>query len=105
MNIKYVIFSSFFPSFFAATFVLIWQKLDANGEAKYIAFDDKTTGDDKRITVEISRSGQNSGSTLVIGLADGEDAGQYICSMGASGEQEVKHTVMIRGKLFSIQPR
>ena len=43
-----------------------------------------------------SLQGDKRGSTLTIRLAVDEDAGQYICQLGSTGQKELKHTVEIR---------
>ena len=43
-----------------------------------------------------SLQGDKRGSTLTIRLAVDEDAGQYLCLLGSTGQKELKHTVEIR---------
>ena len=50
---------------------------------------------------QVEHSGPNPGSTLVIGLANEEDAGQYICEMATQSQFKIKHTVNIRGEEFT----
>ena len=80
---------------------MMWQKLDADGTPQFLAMDTLIQSNDDRISVEVTRTGLNRGSTLVIGLAEAKDAGQYICVMGASTDKSIKHTVMIRGMYVS----
>ena len=47
----------------------------------------------ERATVTVNEKG----STLTIGIANTEDAGQYKCSVAVQNTPEVKHTVKIRG--------
>ena len=47
----------------------------------------------ERATVAVD----DKGSTLTIGIANVEDAGQYKCSVAVKNPPEVKHTVKIRG--------
>ena len=51
----------------------------------------------ERISVEINKDGPNKGSTLVIPLAEENDAGQYVCQMANGEQKKLKHTVQIRG--------
>ena len=45
----------------------------------------------------------NRGSTLTIGIAKAEDAGQYKCSVAVEGNRpEVIHTVRVRGRNLII---
>ena len=53
------------------------------------------------MSVELSRNPHNKGSTLVIGLAEDSDAGQYVCQLGSNEQKEIKHTVLVRGKTSS----
>ena len=39
-----------------------------------------------------------NGNTLVISLAEEEDAGEYVCQVSTFKPVEIKHTVKIRGK-------
>ena len=65
-----------------------------------LALGDQITTDQDRIKVEINKDGPNKGSTLVIPLAEENDAGQYVCQMATSEKKKLKHTVEIRGWLF-----
>ena len=40
-----------------------------------------------------------NGNTLVISLADENDAGDYICQVSTYKPTEIKHSVRIRGKI------
>ena len=45
-----------------------------------------------------------NGSVLTIGIANFDDAGEYICSVAVEGKRpELKHTVVVRGEAFNIQ--
>lgn len=65
-----------------------------------MAVDEQVITNDKRFTVAVTHHGSNPGSTLTIGLAKDEDAGQYICQLGSQDEGKIKHTVTIRGNLI-----
>ena len=41
-----------------------------------------------------------NGNTLVISLAEEEDAGEYVCQLSTYKPIEIKHSVKIRGKSF-----
>ena len=43
-----------------------------------------------------------NGNTLVISLAEPDDAGEYTCQISASRPTELRHSVQIRGKLIII---
>ena len=43
-----------------------------------------------------------NGNTLVISLAEPDDAGEYTCQISASRPTELRHSVQIRGKLTII---
>lgn len=53
-----------------------------------------------RESVEISYEGADRGSTLVINLAEDQDAGQYMCVMGNKEKTSIKHTVIVRGEIY-----
>ena len=76
--------------FFTEGFVLLWKK-----------------GSDNILTVGtqvIDRSGRMSletnpnGNTLIIKLAEEEDAGNYTCQISTYQPSELKHEVKIRGE-------
>ena len=80
----------------------MWKKVDASNSGnapQFLAMGEMIMHKDKnRFSVEISKTGSNKGSTLVIGLADEGDAGQYVCSLGSTDKKELKHTVKVRGE-------
>eukprot|EP00095_Tigriopus_kingsejongensis_P001599 maker-scaffold317_size209118-snap-gene-0.9 protein:Tk01599 transcript:maker-scaffold317_size209118-snap-gene-0.9-mRNA-1 annotation:"GF16716" len=79
------------------TFVLFWKKVTPEAGETLVAMDDNViTSDSKRVSVEVSYDGADRGSTLVISLAQDEDEGKYICSMGDSEKTTIKHTVLVR---------
>ena len=41
---------------------------------------------------------EKDGNTLVISLAEEEDAGEYVCQVSTYKPIEIKHSVKIRGK-------
>ena len=57
--------------------------------------------DKARVSVQVNHQegSDNTGSTLIIGLAEDKDAGQYVCQLGNTKTKEIKHTVIIRGIL------
>ena len=59
--------------------------------------DEQVLANDNRFRVNVNHD-SNPGSTLTIGLAKDEDAGQYICQLGSQDEGKIKHTVTIRGE-------
>ena len=59
----------------------------------------------ERISVEINKDGPNKGSTLVIPLAEENDAGQYVCQMANGEQKKLKHTVQIRGNFVASHRR
>ena len=80
----------------------MWKKVDESnsGNPQYLAIGERSMmNKEKRFSVEISKDGSNKGSTLVIGLADEGDAGQYVCQLGSTDKGELKHTVKVRGEL------
>ena len=80
----------------------MWKKVDASNSGnapQFLAMGEMIMHKDKnRFSVEISKTGSNKGSTLVIGLADEGDAGQYVCELGSTDKRELKHTVKVRGE-------
>ena len=80
----------------------MWRKVDLSNpdNMDFIAMGSTLLKNDKRFAVEINREGSIKGSTLVIGLANSNDAGQYVCGLGSSNKKEQKHTVVVRGKLI-----
>ena len=81
----------------------MWKKVDDSNSGnppQFLAIGESIMNKDKkRFSVEISKVGSNKGSTLVIGLADEGDAGQYVCELGSTDKRELKHTVKVRGEL------
>jgi len=71
---------------------IIWSKED--GKKTIIAMGTMITNPayKERATVAVD----DKGSTLTIGIANVEDAGQYKCSVAVKNPPEVKHTVKIR---------
>ena len=59
-----------------------------------MALGEQVLTEQDRIKVEINRDGPNKGSTLVIPLAEENDAGQYVCEMANSEQKKLKHTVI-----------
>ena len=79
-----------FSSFFAEGFVLLWKK----GE-DFIAVGDRIVNPtDPRLQL----IKETNGNTLVISLAEEEDAGEYVCQVSTYKPIEIKHSVQIRGK-------
>ena len=80
----------------------MWKKVDESNSGnppQFLAIGESIMNKDKkRFSVEISKVGSNKGSTLVIGLADEDDAGQYVCELGSTDKRELKHTVKVRGE-------
>ena len=82
--------------------MIFWVKLTGSGE-KLLFTDDINMvdpEDKERFSVEKKFSGPEAGSTLVIGLAREEDQGTYLCKAGHMENQEIKHTVSVRGKWY-----
>lgn len=76
--------------------MIIWSKLGPDGP-QYLSLGSRIIVKDERISVKQHHNGEkHNGSTLVITLAKEEDAGSYVCGLGASGNQEITHTVSIR---------
>ena len=79
-----------FLPFFAEGFVLLWKK----GE-DFIAVGDRIVNPtDPRLQL----IKETNGNTLVISLAEEEDAGEYVCQVSTYKPIEIKHSVQIRGK-------
>jgi hypothetical protein len=71
-------------------FVLLWKK----GE-DFIAVGDRIVNPtDPRLQL----IKETNGNTLVISLAEEEDAGEYVCQVSTYKPIEIKHSVQIRGK-------
>jgi hypothetical protein len=75
----------------------MWKKVDDSAD-DFLALGKNVIKNTNRISVELNRDGANKGSTLVIGLAEDSDAGQYVCQLGTNEPKEIKHTVQVRGK-------
>ncbi len=109
--------------FFSENFVIMWKKVgDSTESEKFLALGSQifnakdstrynvTISETTRasvclqfcfvyrMSVELSKTPPNKGSTLVIGLAGDSDAGQYVCQLGSNDQKEIKHTVLVRGK-------
>ena len=79
-------------SLFSEGFVLMWKK-----GKDMIALGDRMMGNrGARFRLEKSENG----NTLVISLAEPDDAGEYSCQISASRPMELRHSVSIRGKLL-----
>ena len=78
----------------------MWKKVDSSNPNDFLAIGQTVMKNQDRISVEINRQGAEKGSTLVIALAENEDAGQYVCQFGSLERKELKHTVQVRGKFF-----
>ena len=80
-------------SLFSDGFVLMWKKgkeMIATGDYMY-------DNSDARIKLEK----MENGNTLVISLAEPDDAGEYSCQISASRPMELRHSVRIRGKIYA----
>ena len=76
--------------------MLLWKK----GE-DYVAVGDSIINkNDPRIQLirETNENGGVVGNTLVISLAEEEDAGEYVCQVSTYKPVEIKHSVKIRGR-------
>ena len=72
--------------------MLLWKK----GE-DFVAVGDKIVNpSDARLQLVK----ETNGNTLVISLAEEEDAGEYVCQLSTYKPIEIKHSVKIRGKSF-----
>ena len=77
----------------------MWKKVKPGEDADtVVAIGNQVLQNKNRISVEINRDGSNKGSTLVIALAEDNDAGHYVCQLGSNDPKELKHTVQVRGK-------
>ena len=87
VGVYYISFISF-----SEGFVLLWKK----GE-DFVAVGDKIVNpSDARLQLVK----ETNGNTLVISLAEEEDAGDYVCQVSTYKPIEIKHSVKIRGKSF-----
>ena len=79
-----------FKFYFSEGFVLLWKKGD-----DFVAVGDRIVnpGDARLQLVK-----ETNGNTLVISLAEEEDAGDYVCQVSTYKPIEIKHSVKIRGK-------
>jgi hypothetical protein len=80
---------------FPENYVIMWKKVDDSAD-DFLALGKNVIKNTNRISVELNRDGANKGSTLVIGLAEDSDAGQYVCQLGTNEPKEIKHTVQVR---------
>ena len=80
-----------FSSLFSDGFVLMWKK----GKDMIALGDRLYDTSDARLKLEKAESG----NTLVISLAEPDDAGEYSCQISASRPLVQKHSVSIRGKI------
>ena len=85
--------SSSFSSF-SDGFVLLWKK----GKDIVAVGSQLINKEDNRVKLEETENG----NTLVISLAEPDDAGEYTCQISASRPTELRHSVQIRGKLTTI---
>jgi hypothetical protein len=70
--------------------VLLWKKGD-----DFVAVGDRIVNpSDARLQLVK----ETNGNTLVISLAEEEDAGDYVCQVSTYKPIEIKHSVKIRGK-------
>ncbi|CAB4065498.1 unnamed protein product [Lepeophtheirus salmonis] len=76
-------------------FDIIWTKVSSEKGEKHIAMGKSVMSEPNRISVEVNYDGEDKGSTLVIGIAEDKDAGQYKCQVAAGNYEEIKHTVSI----------
>eukprot|EP00096_Caligus_rogercresseyi_P011427 TRINITY_DN4490_c0_g1_i3.p1 TRINITY_DN4490_c0_g1~~TRINITY_DN4490_c0_g1_i3.p1 ORF type:complete len:490 (-),score=111.68 TRINITY_DN4490_c0_g1_i3:1234-2703(-) len=76
-------------------FDIIWSKVGTERGDKHIAMGKSVMSEPNRVSVEVNYDGDNKGSTLVIGIAEEKDAGQYKCQVAAGNYEELKHTVKI----------
>ena len=79
-------------SLFSEGFVLMWKK-----GKDMIALGDRMMGN-RGAGFRLEKS--ENGNTLVISLAEPDDAGEYSCQISASRPMELRHSVSIRGKLL-----
>ena len=75
----------------------MWKKVSDKGES-FLVVSSNVMVKDERVSVELNHKGDQKGSTLIIGLANDDDAGQYVCQLGSNDRKELKHTVYVRGK-------
>lgn len=80
---------------FPKNYVIMWKKVTSD-QPKFLAVGKTIMGSKDRMSVQLNHKGDKRGSTLTIRLAVDEDAGQYICQLGSTGQKELKHTVEIR---------
>ena len=77
-------------NYFSEGFVLLWKK----GE-DFIAVGNRiVNNNDPRFQI----IQETNGNTLVISLAEEQDAGEYVCQVSTYKPIEIKHSVKIRGK-------
>lgn len=91
------------------SYIIMWKKVKGTSDPNSFLVVDKNIMDkhqkhrmsvevkhDEDIHSHISEGVAHRGSTLVIGLANEEDEGQYICQIAGHDDREIKHTVNIR---------
>ena len=82
---------------FADNYVIMWKKVSPDGSPAFLAVGANVMSDRDRITVQLNHHGEKRGSTLLIGLANDNDAGHYVCQLGTNEDnKELKHTVLVR---------
>ena len=75
----------------------MWKKVSPDGSPAFLAVGANVMSDRDRITVQLNHHGEKRGSTLLIGLANDNDAGHYVCQLGTNEDnKELKHTVLVR---------
>jgi len=82
---------------FPNNYVIMWKKVSPDGSPAFLAVGANVMSDRDRITVQLNHHGEKRGSTLLIGLANDNDAGHYVCQLGTNEDnKELKHTVLVR---------
>ena len=82
---------------FTDNYVIMWKKVSPDGSPAFLAVGANVMSDRDRITVQLNHHGEKRGSTLLIGLANDNDAGHYVCQLGTNEDnKELKHTVLVR---------
>ena len=77
-------------------YVLLWHRIDPkNGKKSLVAIGNQVIASNGRISVEVSASGSNLGSSLIISQVKDKDGGEYICEKVTVGGGAIKHTVHI----------
>ncbi len=82
--------------------MLSWKRVTEESGEQMLTVDEIVVAPGQlhsRVKVEVKHEGAEPGSTLRVGQAEEEDAGQYICEMmQKDNRQAIKHTVKIRGE-------